>query len=114
MNIPPIVIASILFSLLIFTRPTPGFSQDSSVQLQNKVITLKEVVVRNNLNVPGFISRVQNDTTFYKAFKNLRILGYSALNDIRMLGRKGASRATLQSKTRQSVSGNCRTMQVLE
>ena len=58
--------------------------QDSSVNFGKKTVTLKEVVIRNSLNVGGFIERVKNDTTFYKAFKNLKMLGYTALNDIRM------------------------------
>lgn len=88
-------------------------AQDSSVTIENKVITLTGVVVRNNLNVAGFIDRVQKDTSFYKAFKNLHILSYTALNDIRMMNKKGGVSATLQSKTKQSVSGGCRTMEVL-
>ncbi len=79
-----------------------------------KYITLSEVVIRNNLNIPDFISRVKNDTTFYKAFKNLRIIGFSSLNDIRIINKKGKTQASLYSKTRQQVSAGCRTMQVLE
>ena len=37
------------------------------------MVTLSEVVVRNNINMAKFIERVKNDTTFYKAFRNLRI-----------------------------------------
>ena len=87
---------------------------DSSVIVNKKVITLKEVVVRNNLNVPEFIDRVREDTTFYKAFRNLKILGYTALNDIRMMTKKNNVKATLISKTKQSVNGQCRWMDVLE
>ncbi|MBS1563365.1 MAG: hypothetical protein JST39_03205, partial [Bacteroidetes bacterium] len=64
-------------------------AQDSSVNIGQKTVTLREVVVRNNLNVPNFIERVKNDTTFYKAFKNLKVLGYTSLNDIRMLDKEG-------------------------
>jgi hypothetical protein len=94
--------------------PVFVFSQDTSVNVSQKVVTLTEVVVRNNLNVAGFITRVQKDTSFYKAFKNLRILGFTALNDIRMLDRKNRVKATLQSRTSQSRSQGCRTMQVQE
>src|SRR5215203_1571020 len=83
-------------------------AQDSSVIINKKTVTLKEVVVRSNLNVPAFIDRVKNDTTFYKAFKNLKILGYTALNDIRMLDKKGLTRATLQGKTKQVAFEGCR------
>jgi hypothetical protein len=99
-----------LFSLFSFDL----LAQDSSVNVGKKTVTLKEVVVRSNLNVPGFIDRVKNDTTFYKAFKNLKILGYTALNDVRMLDKKQQPVASLQSRTKQSVKDGCRSMQVLE
>lgn len=96
----------------------PGYSafaqKDTAVTVNNKAITLKEVVVRSNLNVPVFIDRVKEDTTFYKAFRNLKVLGYTALNDIRMLERKGDVKATLKSRTQQMVKDSCRWMKVLE
>lgn len=82
--------------------------------IAHKTITLKEVVVRNNLNIASFIDRIKSDTSFYKAFLNLRILGYTTLNDIRMLDKKGEIEASLQSRSRQSVKNGCRWMQVLE
>ena len=87
---------------------------DSSVTVNKKVITLKEVVVRSNLNVPAFIDRVREDTTFYKAFRNLKVLGYTALNDIQMTNKKGKVRATLNSKTKQIVKNECRWMEILD
>ena len=77
----------------------------------SKMIELTEVVVRNKLDVESFIKRVKTDTTFYKAFKNLRVLSFTSLNDIRMQDKKGKVKATLQSKTRQHVAGGCRTME---
>jgi len=95
-----------------------GFSalaqKDSSVTVNKKAVMLKEVVVRSNLNVPAFIDRVKEDTTFYKAFRNLKILGYTALNDIRMLDKKGGVKATLNSRTQQITRHGCRWMKVLE
>lgn len=89
-------------------------AQDSLVKVQNKTVTLKEVVVRNNLNVPAFIERIKNDTTFYKAFRNLKVLGYTSLNDIRMFDKKDKVTASLYSRTRQHVNDGCRFTQVLE
>ena len=54
-----------------------------------KMIALSEVVVRTDINVPKFIERVKNDTTFYKAFRNLHVLGFTSLNDIRIMDKKG-------------------------
>ncbi len=100
--------------LLLFCFFTLSAQQDSSVTIGKKIVTLKEVVVRNHLNVPGFIEKVKNDTTFYKAFKNLKILGYTALNDIRMRDKEGNEIASLQSKTAQLVKNGCRTTQLME
>ncbi len=87
---------------------------DTTVMVGQKVITLTEVVVNNKLNVPNFISKLQNDTSFYKAFRNLHILQFSAINDIRMLNKDGESKATLHSRTRQLRSASCRRMETLE
>ncbi|TDW96497.1 hypothetical protein [Dinghuibacter silviterrae] len=89
-------------------------AQDTSVNVQGRYIQLSEVVVRSDIDVRDFIRRVQEDTTFYKAFKNLRVLSYSAINDIRMVDKRGNMVASLNSRTHQSRIGNCRTMQVLD
>lgn len=78
------------------------------------MITLSEVVMRSDLNVPKFIDRIKHDTSFYKAFRNLRVLGFTSLNDIRMMDKKAGVKASLQSRTRQSVKNGCRSMEVLE
>jgi len=77
------------------------------------MISLSEVVVRTDINIPKFIERVKNDTTFYKAFRNLRVLGFTSLNDIRIVDKNGKQKAGLQSKTRQNRAEGCRTMDVL-
>ena len=82
--------------------------------MKENYITLSEIVVNNKLDVPSFIERVKNDTTFYKAFRNLHIIGYTSLNDIRMIDKNGKIQASLKSKTKQKRVGNCRKMQVLE
>jgi hypothetical protein len=106
------VFATILlqYSFLLFAQN----KSDSVVKIDRNYITLSEIVVNNKLDVPSFIERVKNDTTFYKAFRNLRIIGYTSLNDIRMLDTKGNIQASLNSKTQQIRSENCRKMKVLE
>lgn len=89
-------------------------AQDSTIVVDKKVITLKEVVVRNNMDVSAFIRRIQFDTSFYRAFKNLHECSYTALNDIRMMDKKGQVKASLQSRTRQTLSRGCRSMEVLQ
>ena len=93
-----------------------SFSQEdtSDVEVVRRMVNLTEVVVRSDLNVAKFLQRIKNDTTFYKAFKNLRVLGFTSLNDIRMKNKEGEVVASLQSKTRQNRVHGCRTMEVLQ
>jgi hypothetical protein len=85
----------------------------SDVEAVRSVVTLTEVVVRSDLNIPRFLQRIKNDTSYHKAFKNLHLLGYDAFNYIDMRDRKGKTKASLQSHTLQKVSGGCRTMDVV-
>lgn len=104
-----------LFVCFLFIAQTAISQNEDSIDNARlkQMIQLSEVVVRNKLDVEAFIQRVKNDTTFYKAFKNLRVLSFTSMNDIRMKNKKGEVVASLQSKTRQRVSKGCRTMEVL-
>lgn len=106
-----------LTSFLVIFLPILSQAQvpaDSLLQVGKKTITLSEVVVDDKLNVPAFIENIKNDSSFYKAFKNLHIVGYRAINDIRMVDKKGNLDASLFSKTLQVRHNNCRSMQTLE
>ncbi len=105
----------IAFWILILPVITSAQNKnDTIVEVDGKLITLSEIVINNKLNVPSFINRVKNDTTFYKAFRTLRIVGYTALNDIRMVDKKGDIKASLRSKIKQTRKDNCRSMKMLE
>lgn len=104
-----------LLLLLLTSFCQITFAQDSSYVMRN--IQLDPLVVtasRYGFDVAGFIKRVENDTTFYKAFKNLRILAYTAKNDIRILNKRDRTKASLFSITRQHRKNGCRTMEVLK
>jgi hypothetical protein len=103
------------FFCLFFSIQTPAQQKpDSTIKIGKTSITLSEVVVNNKLNVPTFITRIKNDTSFYKAFRNLHILNFTAINDIRMNDGDGKMKAGLRSTTKQLRSNNCRSMQTLE
>ncbi len=107
----------IFFSLLtglLFAFSSFAQEDTSDVEAVRRTIQLGEVVVRSDLNVPRFLQRIKNDSSYYKAFKNLHILGYTALNFIQMRDKKGNAIASLSSKTKQHVANGCRTMDVLE
>jgi hypothetical protein len=77
-----------------------------------KMVTLTEVTVRTDINVAKFIQRVKDDTTFYKAFRSLHLVGFTSLNDIRLRDKKNKVIASLQSKTIQQREQNCRIMEI--
>jgi hypothetical protein len=80
----------LFLSLLFFTQTVFSQNEDSIDNARlSQMIQLSEVVVRNKLDVNTFIQRVKNDTTFYKAFRNLRVLSFTSMNDIRMKNKKG-------------------------
>ena len=106
------IIAVFIFFLPFFLSAQN--KNDTTVKVDGRFITLSEVVVNNKINVPAFIDRVRNDTTFYKAFRTLHIIGFTALNDVRMVNKDGDIKASLRSKIKQSRKGNCRSMQTLE
>ncbi|MEO6894739.1 MAG: hypothetical protein ABI136_06845 [Ginsengibacter sp.] len=99
----------VLASLFLFAQN----EKDSIVKVDENYITLSEIVIGKNLDIASFVQRVKTDTTFYKAFRNLRIVGYNAINDIRMLDKNEKTEASLHSTIKQIRKGNCRTMQVL-
>jgi hypothetical protein len=107
-----------MHSVLFFLCFLPLFSsaQKDSLEMNalGKETVLSEVVIRNGFDVNKFLLRMKTDTTFYKAFRTLRILGFTSLNDIRMLDSDGKIKASLHSKTRQNRTNSCRTMDVLE
>lgn len=104
----------LLLLLFLFSPFTLLAQKDTTVEVQGRMITLSEVVIRSNMNVGAFIKYVQDDTTFFKAFRNLRVLSFTAINDINILNKKQNIKAAWKAKTRQTVTNGCRTMEVLE
>ena len=107
-------ITAFFLIMLIVSFANAQTTGDSTIDVGNKIITLSNFVINNNLNVPAFIEKVKNDSSFYKAFKNLRIINFTAINDIRMNNKNGALDASLHSRTKQTIKNGCRTMNVLE
>ena len=84
--------STILAILLTFS----SFGQDDSASLETlgRETVMSEVVIRNDLDVVSFLQRVKHDSSFYKAFRNLRILEYTSINHIQMLDKKGRLEAS--------------------
>lgn len=93
-------------------------AQQNDSFLFHQPVLLDEVVIRatqNGFDISHFIHLIQQDTTFYKAFKTLRLFTYNADNDIRVYDKKGKTiKASLKSETKQVFREGCRVMHVLE
>jgi len=89
-------------------------AQDTTFNEGGQNFTLSDAIVRNNFDYKAILQKIKEDTSFYKAFKTLRTIGYSSYNYIQMKDKNEKVVATLNSKTKQTRKDNCRTMEVLE
>lgn len=106
-----------LLPLKIFAQQKDSFiveGKDTTIIIDKGTFTLKEVIVRNHMDYESLLRRIQNDTTFYKAFRNLHIVEFSSYNNIRMLDKKNNIKASYYSKTRQHREDGCRTTETIE
>ncbi len=106
--------ATFFFITMFYCFFASAQKTDTSIVVGNKVIFLDEVVVGRKLDVPAFVQYVKSDTSFYKAFKNLRFVNYSAINDIRMNKKDGTAKATYFSKSKQIYANRCRSLEQTE
>jgi hypothetical protein len=106
----------ILIVFLLLTSNLVSAQEQDSLDAErlSKMVDLSEVVVRSGLDVARFIDQVKKDTTFYKAFRNLHMIGFTSWNDIRIRDKKGNEKSGMQSRTRQARRNNCRSMEVLD
>jgi hypothetical protein len=102
----------LLFMGMIFMGPS--WAQDTTLSVANQSFTLTEAIVRNNFDYKAILEKIKRDTSFYKAFKTLRTIGYSSFNHIEMYDKNQRMEASLDSRTRQNKIGGCRTMDVIE
>jgi hypothetical protein len=103
-----------LILLIILSSTASLKAQDTTVEFEGRKYILPEVIVGNSKEYIRMLSRIKNDTTFYKAFRNLRILNFTSFNDIKMLDKKHKVKASLFSKTKQVRQDGCRKTEVLE
>ena len=100
---------AILFVLFPFAMKAQTDTTDKMYQ----GIILDEVMIKavqGGFDVPSFIDKVKNDTTFYKAFKTLHLLSYTMYNDIEINDTNEETKASYNSITRQDIINGCRSM----
>lgn len=105
----------LLLVVLTAAHVSARAQQDTSafslpLQMDSVVIS----AAKEGWDVNAFIRRVRTDTTFYKAFRTLRIVPYTATNDIKMYNKREELIASLYSHTRQLRKNNCRSTQTID
>ncbi len=76
--------------------------------------SLTVTATKAGFQVDDFIQMVEEDESFYLAFKNIRTLSYLAHNDIKMFDKKEYLIASYQSTIQQVSDGDCRTMEIID
>lgn len=76
------------------------------VEMDNVVIS----AARGGWDVNAFIRRIQEDTTFYKAFKTTKLVSYTATNKIVNFDNGNEPASSYSYTSRQTRTGKCRTI----
>lgn len=86
-------------------------AQDSNKLYQGYVLNSVLIDdIKNGFDIDKFIQRIQDDSTFYKAFKTMSLMSYTQYNDIRFLDKKGERSSYYNSISEQEYDGRCRIM----
>ncbi|MDB4414923.1 hypothetical protein OAG16_00690 [Saprospiraceae bacterium] len=103
-----------LLSFLFFFQTS--FCQRDTIEFSSFSIQLDSLVVtatRKGFDVNDFIKMIQEDESFYKAFRNIRTMTYTSDNDLKMFSKKGKVKASLINTINQTSDGRCRTMKTI-
>jgi hypothetical protein len=103
----------LLFIILLSLIFSTSEAQEDPVV---KSVTLDEVVIRaslgGNFSTEDFILMVREDSSFYEAFKNLRLLNYGYSGNLKVRDKSGRDKAELQREARQHVRGGKRWVEI--
>lgn len=100
--------------LLLLAKQVHAQEVDTNAYLPNVIID-EVIITQHKLDVPSFIRYIKNDTSFYKAFKNLRFETFNIIENFTAYNNKGNKAiATQYLEAKQIFRGGCRTMNYLE
>lgn len=81
---------------------------DSSIFINNMLINADAVVIRSTPNYKKLIQVLTDDTSFYKAFKNLRLVNFTSNNNMQFYNSEGMAEASIINTVQQTRKNNCR------
>ena len=90
------------------------FEANAQVEKSVKVDTAVVLASKGNFSVSEFIQLVRDDTSFYKAFKNLHYYPYSIVAALAVMDRDNEEKATLLMTGRQHASYGMKWMEITD
>lgn len=111
------IFALTLMPAIVFAQQKDSFiveGKDTTIIIDKGTFTLKPVIVQSGIDYESLLRRIQNDTTFYKAFRNLHTVEFTSYNNISMLNKNNGVQASYYSKTKQHRENGCRYMETLD
>lgn len=108
---------TIFYSTLLFCISAAtgcGAQQYDTASAFALPVQLDSFIVKSGFDINAFVRRVRTDTTFYKAFRNMRFVPYSSVNDIAIYDKHNQVAASQHSTTRQHIDNHCRSTELLE
>ena len=98
--------------LIILCTSQLMLAQDSSQLYKGYVLNSVLIDdIKKGFDIDKFIKRIQDDTTFYKAFKSMSLMSYTQYNDVQFRDKNGERTSFYNSISEQTYDGTCRTMQ---
>ncbi|NCX95144.1 MAG: hypothetical protein EBX41_01820 [Chitinophagia bacterium] len=83
-------------------------AKDTTDSAFQHAIALDIVVVKAGFDMNKFIQRIKNDTSFYKAFKSMHLVPFTARVAIKAQDKEGTAKASLNATLLQIRTANCR------
>jgi len=102
---------NIMFGLLLIVVSCSSVRAQVPDSLSKFIFPLQldTVVVHSGFDINAFIRRVRTDTTFYKAFKSLHLIPFTAVNSFTVYKDNGQVDATLNNRIKQTINNRgCR------
>lgn len=96
--------------------PTTGYNQVMDTgSIFSQPVSMDSFVVKSGFDINAFIRRVKNDTTFYKAFRSMHLVPFTAQNNIKVYHKqKNSLIASEYCVSQQYIKNNCRITKVTE
>lgn len=81
----------------------------------SQTVSMDSFVVKSGFDINAFIRRVKNDTTFYKAFRSMHLVPFTAQNNIEVYHKqKNSIIASEYCISNQYIKNNCRITTITE